>query len=90
MSTFKLRARLLKLLGEELIGSSHLAIFELVKNAYDADSSNVIVNINSPNNINRASISILDDGVGMTLETIQNKWLELGTDNKAIDVNNNV
>ena len=27
VNSFKLRARLLKLLGEELIGSSHLAIF---------------------------------------------------------------
>ena len=33
MENFKPRARLLKLLGEELIGSQHLALFELIKNA---------------------------------------------------------
>ena len=90
VNSFKLRARLLKLLGEELIGSSHLAIFELVKNAYDADASFVDVKINNPTDISTAAISIKDDGTGMTMDTIQNKWLELGTDNKAIDVEKNI
>lgn len=90
MNSFKLRARLLKLLGEELIGSSHLAIFELVKNAYDADADCVDVNIDNPMNIETGFISIKDNGAGMTLDTIQNKWLELGTDHKAIDVENQI
>ena len=36
---FKPRARLLRLLGDELIRDPNIAIFELVKNAYDADAS---------------------------------------------------
>jgi hypothetical protein len=37
-AAFRARARLLALLGDQLIGSDQLAVFELVKNAYDADS----------------------------------------------------
>lgn len=90
MRTFKLRARLLKLLGEELIGSQHLAIFELVKNAYDADADKVTVSINNPLNKEKATISILDNGTGMTIQTIENEWLELGTDNKEKAVEANI
>ena len=38
---FKPKAHILKLLGEELIKSPIMAIYELVKNSYDADSSYV-------------------------------------------------
>ena len=46
---FRPRARLLQLLGDELIGSSRLAVFELVKNAYDADANTVTVRLDPPN-----------------------------------------
>ena len=36
---FRPRARVLQLLGDELIGSPRLAVFELVKNGYDADAT---------------------------------------------------
>lgn len=38
----KPRARLLELLGDQLIRHHRIALFELVKNAYDADSPGVI------------------------------------------------
>ena len=71
---FRPRARLLQLLGDELIGSPRLAVFELVKNAYDADAETVdivIENIDDPS----AKITVSDDGVGMTLATIRDIWL---------------
>ena len=40
---FKPKAHILRLLGEELIKSPIMAIYELVKNSYDADSSFVNV-----------------------------------------------
>ena len=40
---FRPRARLLQLLGDQLIGSPRLALFELVKNAYDADADEVTI-----------------------------------------------
>ena len=79
---FRPRARLLQLLGDELIGSPRLAVFELVKNAYDADAGTVRVvlkNIGRPN----ASINVEDDGDGMTLKTIRDIWLVPGHDHRA-------
>ena len=72
---FRARARILALLGDQLIGSDQLAIFELVKNAYDADASLVTVrllDVDSPN----PTIRVVDDGDGMDLEVIRNIWLE--------------
>ena len=40
------RSHLLQLLGEELIGDDRLAIFELVKNGYDADATTIKVDVN--------------------------------------------
>lgn len=78
---FRPRARLLQLLGDELIGSARLAVFELVKNAYDADATNVevrmVVNPHSPK-----TITITDDGHGMTLDTIRAVWLVPGDDHR--------
>lgn len=37
--TFRPRARLMLLLGDELIRDAGIAVFELVKNAYDADAT---------------------------------------------------
>ena len=79
---FRPRARILQLLGDELIGSPRLAVFELVKNAYDADAEVVRVVLND---IERpdASIIVQDDGDGMSLETIRDIWLVPGHDHRA-------
>lgn len=71
---FKPRARLLQLLGDQLIGSSKLAVFELVKNAYDADASEVSITLGDLGTAD-PWIMVEDDGVGMSLDTIQNVWL---------------
>lgn len=80
-SHFKAKSHILSLLGDELIGSDSLAIFELVKNSYDADSDEVKIkfeNLNTP----EQTIVIEDDGSGMTPNIIKNIWLEIGTDFK--------
>ena len=79
---FRPRARLLQLLGNELIGSARLAVFELVKNAYDADAQVVrviLTNISSPD----VSIIVEDDGDGMTLDIIRDIWLVPGHEHRA-------
>ena len=68
---FKAKSHILSLLGDELIGSDNLAIFELVKNAYDADAEEVKIRSNDLNTP-KQSITIEDDGNGMSLETLQN------------------
>jgi signal transduction histidine kinase len=74
------RSHLLTLLGEELIGDDRLAIFELVKNGYDADATEVAITLNLRSQ--SPSIVVQDSGVGMTLEDITDKWLELATDSR--------
>ncbi len=71
---FRPKARLLQLIGDQLIGSPRLAVFELVKNAYDADARKVVVTIEGLDT-DSPSISIGDDGEGMSLETIRDIWL---------------
>lgn len=79
--SFKAKAHLLKLLGDELIGDDRLAIFELVKNAYDADATSVDVLLDL--NANEPKIIVRDfSGQGMTEDDILNKWMEIGTNSK--------
>lgn len=73
-------SHVLRLLGEELIGDDGLAIFELVKNSYDADANMVAVTIDL-NNVTQAVV-VQDDGCGMSLEDLRSKWLVLATDSK--------
>ena len=78
---FRPRARMLHLLGNELIASDRLAVFELVKNAYDADASQVTVRMD----LNRPigpMITVYDDGTGMTLDDILSVWLVPGDDHR--------
>ncbi len=72
---------IINLLGDELIGSDSLAIFELVKNAYDADATKVSIHFNDLDTPNR-HIIIEDNGCGMAPDIIQNVWLTIGTDYK--------
>lgn len=80
---FRVQSHVLKLLGDELIGHDRLAVFELVKNAYDADATHVEVVLN----LDPADpfISVTDDGTGMSAETVENAWLEIGTNSKRGD-----
>ena len=77
---FKPRARLLRLLGDELIRDPNIAIFELVKNAYDADSSSAKVSMLNIADRKKGRIVVEDDGTGMDWETVTGVWFELGTD----------
>lgn len=78
---FKANSHILSLLGDELIGSDNLAIFELVKNSYDADAKKVRIIFENVNT-SEATIIIEDNGNGMSLKVIENSWLEIGTDFK--------
>ena len=81
IENYKVRtnSHIINLLGDELIGSDSLALFEIVKNSYDADANVVTINLNNLFSENR-SIVIEDDGNGMTPEVIANAWLTIGTD----------
>lgn len=71
---FRPKARLLQLLGDQLIGNPRLAVFELVKNAYDADADKVDVVLGGLS-AGDPFIQITDDGDGMSVEIIRDIWL---------------
>jgi hypothetical protein len=77
---FKPKAHILTLLGEELIKSPEMAIYELIKNSYDADAKTVDVFFRNIENVEEAAIIVEDDGIGMTDDILENVWLEPGSD----------
>ena len=99
---FKPKARIIKTIGEELISNDNVAVVELVKNSYDAESPiveitfNVIVKerfegkkIKKYIDKTNASIIILDEGKGMDFSTIQSAWMEPATNFKKKKENQN-
>ena len=74
-----------RLLGRELITDRITAVYELVKNCYDANATEVtidFVNVNS--DLPTKQIIISDNGQGMTFDDIKNKWMVVGTNNKRL------
>lgn len=72
---FRISSGLKNLIGRELITDDFIAVFELVKNSFDARAKTVKIifeNINDPKN---AKIIIHDDGKGMDYDDLINKWL---------------
>ena len=64
------RARLMLLLGEQLITDEIAAVSELVKNSYDADAEEVKVILQNPSDPDLGSIEVWDNGNGMSTETV--------------------
>ncbi len=71
---FRISSALKNIIGSDLISDDFIAVFELVKNSYDAHATKVEIifeNIYSKN----AKIIIKDDGKGMNYKDLINKWL---------------
>ena len=85
-ANFKPRARLLAQLGDQLIKNEIIALIELVKNSYDADASNVSVELLLEEDKADSKITIVDDGIGMTADIVANVWLEPGSDFKTLQL----
>ncbi len=79
---FKPRARLVSVLGEQLIRDATVGIIELVKNGYDADADYVRVELLNLAYPERSIVVVRDNGFGMTLETVLNKWFEPASGHK--------
>ena len=72
--SFRISSALKNIIGKDLITDKYIAVFELVKNAYDAGAS--LVNIGIHNlNANNPTITISDNGCGMNYNDIIDKWL---------------
>lgn len=68
---FSVKTGIKNIVGKDLITDDNIAIFELVKNSYDAYASKVIITFEDD------KITIADNGKGMSLDDIQKKWLAL-------------
>lgn len=71
---FKISSALKNIIGRDLINDDFIAVFELVKNSYDAHAKRVDIyfeNIYSKD----AKIIIKDNGKGMSYDDLVNKWL---------------
>jgi signal transduction histidine kinase len=76
---FTVDSALLRELGERLIGKHHIALAELVKNSYDADANEVLINLDPDNDI----IEVIDDGHGMDFHDFKTFWMRIGTSHKG-------
>lgn len=99
--TLKIRpyARLLTMLGEQLIKNEQIALAELIKNSYDADADWVKVRFvdfgfdEKKNEIfitKDSKIIIEDNGCGMSLQVIEDSWMNPATPNKKTRENEEV
>lgn len=84
--TIRPYARLLTMLGDQLIKNEQIAVTELMKNSYDADADWVKVsfeNFGKDYKIqDNSRIVIEDNGKGMTHDVITNAWMNPATPNK--------
>ena len=82
-------ARLLTMLGDQLIKNERIALVELIKNAYDADASEVEVrfeNFNDDMSYTLDSrIVVQDNGDGMELDTVRTQWMNPAAAGKHLD-----
>jgi len=85
---FKTSSGIKNIVGKDLITDRFVAIFELVKNAYDAKATNVIVSFDFDLESFGRTITIKDDGSGMNRDDLENKWLYLAYSEKQEGMSN--
>lgn len=72
--SFRISTGLKNIIGRDLISDKFIAVFELVKNSYDAGAHSVVITFQDLNGTN-PQIIISDDGCGMSYDDILGKWL---------------
>jgi len=68
---FRISSGLKDIIGKDLITDDFIAVFELVKNSYDAHATKVVITFEED------KIVIADNGKGMSKDDLMNKWLFL-------------
>lgn len=81
MAKIRTRARAVDMLGRQQIAGLQNAVSELFKNAHDAYASLVRVDYFEDQKL----LVVRDNGVGMTRNDFEDKWLVLGTESKFGD-----
>ena len=76
---FQTEGRLLQELGLRLVASPEVALVELIKNSYDADSPTCIVRLED----DEQTLVVADEGHGMTFTDFKTKWMRIATSSKV-------
>jgi Signal transduction histidine kinase len=83
--SFRISSHLKDIIGRDLVTNEFVAIFELVKNSFDAGATKVDIEFDP----DEASITIVDDGKGMTSSDVRDKWLFVAYSEKALSAADN-
>ena len=78
MAKIRVRARAVDMLGRQQIAGIPTALHEILKNAHDAYADYAEVDYFRSD----ASLLIRDDGIGMTKDEFELRWLTIGTESK--------
>lgn len=78
---FSVDSSLLFQIGERLVAKASVAMAELVKNAYDADATQVSIIFENVSEVG-GTIAVSDDGHGMLLDEIISGWMRIATTQK--------
>jgi signal transduction histidine kinase len=79
-------ARIIQTVGQNLIKDAEAAVIELVKNAYDADATEVDIAFaqqSSADGKKQLRITVRDNGHGMSYDVVVGTWLVPATDDKV-------
>lgn len=76
---FRISTHLKDIIGRGLVTDQFVAVFELVKNAFDARANRVDIALD----LDHSRIWIADDGKGMGEQTIKDRWLFVAYSAKA-------
>lgn len=79
--TFRVSSYLKDIIGRDLVTNEYVAIFELVKNSFDAGATRVDIEFDP----DESTITVVDDGTGMSVADIREKWLFVAYSEKSID-----
>lgn len=83
---FSVDSQLLGEIGEKLVTNNYIALAELVKNSYDADSSTLHLELcdikKGSADLTTSEIIVSDQGHGMTFAEVQKYWMRIATANK--------
>ena len=83
--TFRVSSYLKDIIGRDLVTNEYVAIFELVKNSFDAGATRVDIEFDP----DESTITVVDDGTGMSVADIREKWLFVAYSEKSIDLPEN-
>ena len=92
---FKTNVQIKSIIGKDLINDDNIAVLELVKNSFDADAKKVEISFcnlkrnddkedTKPFSEYASKIIICDDGIGMDLDDIKDKWLNIAYSDKKV------